>query len=112
MMYLYEKLLMAAKSTRDKVAKYMFKLLWNRLESFEGKIFSKMSWCNLEYKTDNKGFCVNELNQFSGHLKGSMVATGFDCKKAIKEWKNVQCYVKQNSHKKLAVQVWKGIFKK
>ena len=27
MMYLYEKLLMAAKSTRDKVAKYMFKLL-------------------------------------------------------------------------------------
>ena len=49
MMYLIEELVKSAKSTKNKVAKDMIKLLQNRFECFEGQVSSNLSWWNPEY---------------------------------------------------------------
>ena len=87
----------------------MIQLLRGRFESFDGPVFSKMSWCNPKYWTDNKKLCINELEQFSSHFKEPLAEAGFDWQKAIKEWKHVLCHIKQNLPGKSALQVWKSI---
>ena len=72
----------AASSTRDKVAKYMIKLLRKRFESFECQVFSKKSWCKPRYWTNDKDFRFDELNQFSSHFKEFLAAAGFEGKKS------------------------------
>ena len=64
MMFLNEESQRTSMSVRKKVAATMIQLLRERFESFDGPVFSRMSWCNLEYWTDNKEFGINELEQF------------------------------------------------
>ena len=69
MTYFNEELKMSAKSTRDKVAEDMLRLLENILESFKGQVFFNISWYNLEFWTDDKDFGVDEFKQFSHHFE-------------------------------------------
>ena len=109
MTFLNEELQKASMSVRKKVAATMIQLLQERFESFDGPVFSKMSWCNPEYWTDDKEFGIDELEQFSSHFKEPLAEAGFDWQKAIKEWKHVQRHIKQNLPGKSALQVWKSI---
>ena len=61
MTFLNEESQRASMSARKKVAATMIQLLRERFESFDGPVFSKMSWCNPEYWTDNKEFGIDEL---------------------------------------------------
>ena len=78
MTFLNEESQRASMSARKKVAATMIQLLRERFESFDGPVFSKMSWCNPEYSTDDKEFGIDELEQFSSHFKEPLAEAGFD----------------------------------